>query len=58
MKIINILFIPTFINPIELLLLLLIFSMTNDSFPYVVHCMLTCPFIDSLPILAFYPLYY
>ena len=44
MKIINILFIPTFINPIELLLFL---SMTNDSFPYVLHCMLICPFIDS-----------
>ena len=57
MKIINILFIPTFINPIELLLLLL-FSMTSDSFPYVLHCMLICPFIDSFLILALYPLYY
>ena len=52
MKIINILFIPTFINPIELLLLFL--SMTNDSFPYVLHCMLICPFIDSFLIFALY----
>ena len=56
MIIINILFIPTIINPIELLLLF--FSMTNDSFPYVFHCMLICPVIDSFPILALYPLYY
>ena len=56
MKIINILFIPTFINPIELLLLFL--SMTNDSFPYVFHCMLIFPFIDSFLILALYPPHY
>ena len=58
MKIINILFIPTFINPIELLLLLLFLFMTNDSFPYVFHCMLIFPFIDSFLILALYPPHY